>query len=541
MSVFASTQATIADAVSAISGTKSKMTQRQTNWSHVGLLIAAVACAVMPLDISQLAFAVAGALAFSILQSIQAKSKRSVPSAHASCAAAMCNRAQGCAPTRRVPTVRSIPSIASKPRVPPRAVPSQPDVRKPSSVPILAPTFESTEWDVQIKELLTQITPSVEDDIIVGKLANRVRQAIRPLIPEVEVVGFASGDLSRNKAFGVAVPEVDIIANVNPSVLAERLGGRMNYTNAMKLDARKLQKSAIRACCDRLVSVGGFKFRRSAFRGDEPKVTLLVPASFGLSTDSIPIDFSVNAVSPLHNAALLTECGQMEPRARELILLVKRWSKDRGICHAAKGHLSPYSWALLSIFFMQAGVDDDGPLLPPVADFKLASGLMGKQNVEQKPAWSRPEGSTKSIGTLFKEFVHFFAKEFDWRKEAISVRVGQRHTPDLSLSLLILENSDGTTQVGPSIEDPFDVKKNMSSGMNTASLARLHEELARAAQMCCSNASLADLLEPWAPPDLDAVEHHSTDSIKDHDSVPSNTKTERALPPWRAQMRARVE
>jgi len=300
-------------------------------------------------------------------------------------------------------------------------------------------------------------------------------------------------------------------------------------------------KSAIRACCDRLVSVGGFKFRRSAFRGDEPKVTLLVPASFGLSTDSIPIDFSVNAVSPLHNAALLTECGQMEPRARELILLVKRWSKDRGICHAAKGHLSPYSWALLSIFFMQAGVDDDGPLLPPVADFKLASGLMGKQNVEQKPAWSRPEGSTKSIGTLFKEFVHFFAKEFDWRKEAISVRVGQRHTPDLSLSLLILENSDGTTQVGPSIEDPFDVKKNMSSGMNTASLARLHEELARAAQMCCSNASLADLLEPWAPPDLDAVEHHSTDSIKDHDSVPSNTKTERALPPWRAQMRARVE
>lgn len=408
-------------------------------------------------------------------------------------------------------------------------------------MPILAPTFESTEWDVQVKELLTQITPSVEDDIIVGKLAARVRQAIRPLIPEVEVVGFASGDLSRNKAFGVAVPEVDIIANVNPSVLAERLGGRMNYTSAMKLDSRKLQKSAIRACCDRLVSVGGFKFRRSAFRGDEPKVTLLVPASFGLSKDSIPIDFSVNAVSPLHNAALLTECGQIEPRARELILLVKRWAKDRGICHAAKGHLAPYSWALLSIFFMQAGgSNENGPLLPPVADFKMASGLMGKKKQAESQAWEAPTGVTKPIGTLFKEFIAFYSKEFNWQKEAISVRIGKRQSPDLSLSLNILVNGDGTTQVGPSIEDPFDETKNMSSGMNTASLVRLHEELTRAEQMCSTDASLAALLEPWAPPDYEVSEHNTADAGKDDSSAssPKSPKTEAALPPWRMQMQA---
>jgi DNA polymerase sigma len=331
----------------------------------------------------------------------------------------------------------------------------------------------------------------------------------------------------------VAVPEVDIIANVNPSVLAERLGGRMNYTNAMKLDSRKLQKSAIRACCDRLVSVGGFKFRRSAFRGDEPKVTLLVPASFGLSNDSIPIDFSVNAVSPLHNAALLTECGQIEPRARELILLVKRWAKDRGICHAAKGHLSPYSWALLSIFFLQAGgAHEDGPLLPPVAEFKMASGLMGK-TAQEKPTWSPPAGAAKPIGALFKDFLKFYAQEFNWKKEAISVRTGTRQAPDLSLSLHIVLNTDGTTQVGPSIEDPFDSTKNLSSGMNVASLARLHEELARAEKMCSSNATLAELLEPWAPPEHE-TEHTSTDDTKDIDEAPSkNPKTEAALPPWR--------
>merc|ERR1719162_149954 len=147
------------------------------------------------------------------------------------------------------------------------------------------------------------------------------------MIPEIEVLGFASGDLTRKKAFGVAVPDVDVVVNVNPIILAERLGGRHEAFNNGKLDPKKLQKSAIRACTDRLVSVGGFKFRRSAFRGEEPKVTLLAPASFGLTSDAIPIDFSVNAAVPMYNAALLTECGQMEPRARELILLVKRWAK----------------------------------------------------------------------------------------------------------------------------------------------------------------------------------------------------------------------
>merc|ERR1719213_433135 len=218
-------------------------------------------------------------------------------------------------------------------------------------------------------------------------------QAIRKIIPEIEVTGFASGNLTSGKAFGVAVPEVDIIASASPHILFERLHGHSTKGNASQLDAKKLQKCAIRACTDRLVSAGGFKFRRSAFRGAEPKVTLLAPASFGICEYSIPLDFSVNAVSPLHNAALLTECGQMDTRARELILLVKRWAKDRGICHAAKGHLSPYAWSLLCIFFLQAGMKDDESILPSLASFKKASKLARLSPLESPP---QPTGSGKS-------------------------------------------------------------------------------------------------------------------------------------------------
>ncbi|CAK0814322.1 unnamed protein product, partial [Prorocentrum cordatum] len=136
-----------------------------------------------------------------------------------------------------------------------------------------------------------------------------------------------------------------------------------------------LEKSAIRAFTDRLVSAGGFKFRRSAFRDQEPKVTLLAPPSLGgASGEAIAVSIFVNAAIPMYSAALLTECGQMDARARALVLLVRRWAKDRGVCHASKGHLSPYQWSLLTIYFLQVGVEE-GQILPPLAEFQVSSGL----------------------------------------------------------------------------------------------------------------------------------------------------------------------
>jgi hypothetical protein len=364
-------------------------------------------------------------------------------------------------------------------------------------MPIAAPKFEGHDWHSQAVELLSMLGPTPDDENIVARLAKRVEDSLKAIIPEVEVVGFASGSLGRNKAFGVAVPEVDVVANVNPAALVRRLGSKTgNQTIAN--DEHKLRKMAIRACTDRLVAAGGFKFRRSAFRGEEPKVTLLAPASFGLADDAIPIDFSVNAATPLHNAALLTECGQMEPRARDLILMVKRWAKDRGICHAAKGHLSPYTWGLLSIFFLQV-TDDEGPYLPKLSSFKMASGLMKNPLANDSTSWS-PSSSKVSTGDLFKKFMRFYSTEFDWRTEAISVRAGKRQKPGLNLPIHVVLHGDGTTsEVGPSIEDPFDEAKNLGNVMNSASLVRLREELQRANNLCTTS-SLADLLEPWAPP-----------------------------------------
>jgi DNA polymerase sigma len=299
------------------------------------------------------------------------------------------------------------------------------------------------------------------------------------LYPGADVHGYLNGSLKGGKAFGVAVPDVDIVVSVCTTQLAKRT------QNREEADFVQQQKCAIRACIDRLVNVVGLKFRRSAFRGREPKVTLIAPASLGIFDEVIPLDLSINSVNPARNAAMLEDLNQFEPRVKALTLLVKRWAKDRGICHAAKGHFPPYVWTQLSIFFLQAGLAGS-PLVAPLDEARRGA--------------SACPDSGPSVAELLKGFMRFYANEFEWCQEAVSVRLGRRAAPDASLPPQILHDDDGNAHVAPVVEDPFDQTCNLGDGMTAASLRRLHEEFARADALCAGDASLAVLLEPWIAP-----------------------------------------
>merc|ERR1719478_1543945 len=120
-----------------------------------------------------------------------------------------------------------------------------------------------------------------------------------------------------------------------------------------------------------------------------------------------------------------------------------------------------------------------------------------------KSASGRPVSSAqkKTMGDLFRDFVRFYNREFDWRKEAVSVRLGKRAPPNLSLDIHIVLNHDGSTAVSPIIEDPFNSKKNLGCCTNASSLQRFMEELDRADTLLARGTSLTELLEPWRPPE----------------------------------------
>jgi hypothetical protein len=476
-----------------------------------GLFAAAVISAIVPLEISHLVCMLVGAAGYFLLQILQPtleeplqKVAEATPT---SCAT----------PPRLRPRERNLAAHQNRTGMaaPRMCIAPKPEVRTPSAVPVTPPVFQSAGWPAEVNELLEQITPTPKCNTVVTQIARVVKQAIQHMLPEAEVVGFANGNLMSGKAFGVAVPEVDIVVNVSPTILQRRLPRNSFKPQA---DSHKLLKSAIRACTDRLVSSGGFKFRRSAFRGEEPKVILVVPTSLGIFSESVAVNFTINSVTPFYNAALITECGQMEANAQGLIMLVKRWAKDRGVCHAAKGHLPPYLWTLLSVYFLQVDESDKGPLLPPLEAFAISSSLVSKVVTPPgKPKrTSLSGGPKKSISELFKAFMQFYNKQFDWRNEAVSVRHGCRGPPDVSLPLHIILHCDGrTSEVGPSIEDPFEAAKNLGNCMTASSFAHLRAEFARADELCSSGESLAKLLEPWVPSETESMGRSGKDEQDD--------------------------
>jgi len=469
---------------------------------------------VCSMDTSQLVLAVMGAVMYAVMQLPAASSARPPPKGgkggHAS-------KSFFPSPSAASKNACS-PASKSSPRKEPITSSSSPEVRQVSWNPVTPVQLQAVGWDSEADELAARILPSARSEEIVERLSSRVRRELEKAFPEVEIMGFTCSDLMRGTAFGVAVPEVDIVVCLKPNRSHNLLVGRSPQRGPPpgELCGGKFKKMAIRACTDKLVNNAGFKFRRSAFRGHEPKVTLLAPAALGIHSDSIPIDLSVNSATPLHHAALLTECGRLDARAQALALLVKRWAKDRGVCHAAKGHLSPYAWTLMTVYFLQVGLGkEEPPALPAVDRFEAFANLAPRASKSSQASPlpsdrnSFSAAGKKSVGKLLSEFFRFYSRGFDFRREAICARSGRRGAPDVSLPLHVVLYADGaTTEIAPSIEDPFDQKHNVSSNMSEYGMVRFREELARADQLCTSSeASLSKLLEPWAPPEREAEAH----------------------------------
>mmetsp|Transcript_44084 Transcript_44084/g.104317 ORF Transcript_44084/g.104317 Transcript_44084/m.104317 type:complete len:726 (+) Transcript_44084:140-2317(+) len=391
-------------------------------------------------------------------------------------------------------------------RQPPQAAQPQHAAELPRAICVSAPCFEASNFAEQVDELLGQITPTPEAHEVGDSLAQSVEDAIREIIPEARVVGVVSGDISRGTPYGVAVPEVELIASISVQALARHLAQRPSEAGnpVHALDARKLHKSAIRVCTNHLVSERqGFKFRRSAFCGQEPKVTLMSPLLPRIGK-AIPVDFSVNCSTPLYNAALFTECAKLEPRAHDLMLLVKRWAKDRGICYARKGHLPPYAWTLLSVYFLQ--VHPELALLPPLVcsakqDADDATLPMSELSVAPKAGTCVAKLQEVRVAELFQSFVAFYLNEVDWiTGEVATVRTGKRGNAEVCrLARHMLRTEDGSMEAAPCIEDPFELGRNRGNYVTADGLKRLQEELTRAASLMSSGASLSEILAPWVP------------------------------------------
>jgi len=396
--------------------------------------------------------------------------------------------------TSRHPRLREASKVCRKeqsratPETQARPHPARKEGFRQTAKPIAPLKFVATGWEAEVDELSRKIARTAEVERLVQLIVSKARRAIQLVVPEAEIIGFASGNPMSNKAFAMAVPEIHIVMKASSAVLLRRLESRYTRggTISYRPDGQKLQKCAIRTCTEQLVAEAGFKFRRSAFVGEDPKVCLLVPPRLGFCAESVAIDLSVNSTTPLRSETIMSECSRQDPRSESLMLLVRRWARDRGIAHTTKGHLSTYAWNLLTVFFLQVAPTSDSSLGP-----------IGEEPLAKREAEC---SSQKSVAALFEELVAFYSRDFNWQTEGISVRLGRRAPARVSSNSRFIAAEDGSTELRPSIEDPFEVKVDLGSCVTSNSMSRLREEFQRADELCSRGASLKELLELWAPP-----------------------------------------
>lgn len=442
--------------------------------SNVQALAAALLIAVLPFETMHLLFVCLGAVGYLLLQSVIAHDVRGQP------------KHSGCDELSEPPS----PPRGSRPwqpSSPVHAAARRTSYEKPkvarTVAPPESPKFIGVRFEDEVAELLQQITPARTCEAVVAAIVRKIKLSMQRSFPDVEVSGFVNGNLRAGRAFAVAVPDVELVLTISEAALRERHADSSG-------DELQSLKWALRTCTDRLVNALGFKFRRSAFKGREPRVTLLAPAYGSRQEEAVPVDLSVNAMTPLNHAVLLSELEHVSPAAKGLAMLVRRWAKDRGVCHVTKGHLSPYAWTVLCMHYLQNGE----AATPCPASFEPEAAL--RRLRERKEHHSRADVDAELAVALFKGFLHFYAEVFDWKNDTIVLVAGQT----------LQTESAG----GPRIIDPFRPTSNLGEGTTEDSLARLREELARAHALCAKGASLSLLLEPWKPAWLEGESGEAT-------------------------------
>lgn len=362
---------------------------------------------------------------------------------------------------------------------------------RPISGPVPVPRFRSSDLVVGVRELLEHISPTEEGDQLVRQLVSVARRTICELIPNAKVRAVCTGNPLCRRAFAIPEPQVDLVVNLSQVDLVD-MGQVMGWAGVN--ENRKLRQWVTIACKDRLVARAGFKFVRCAFRGDHPKISITGCANHGGGRRHIAMDLSVNSPKPFHNAALVAEYSGYDPVIWDLLLIVQRWAHDRVLSHVAKGHLRPYAWTILTIFFMQVYSRHKGGT--PLPAYQSHSNVLHSSDSMLQPQKSTPDAAFLAT-ELFKEMIKFY-DGFDWKAEGISIRCGHRAPPQVGMLIHVVICADGSVQVGPSIEDPFEPSKNLGNVITASGLARLKVELARAHALCARGCSISELLDPEA-------------------------------------------
>ncbi|KFA63043.1 hypothetical protein S40285_06390 [Stachybotrys chlorohalonatus IBT 40285] len=190
---------------------------------------------------------------------------------------------------------------------------------------------------------------------------------------------------------------------------------------------------------------------------------------------SLACDMNVNNTLALENTRMVRTYVETDPRVRQLAMIIKYWTRRRIVNDAAfGGTLSSYTWICLIIAFLQLR---NPPVLPALHQlpYKIhkADGTTGEFADNLKKLKGFGSKNKSSEADLLFQFFRFYAHEFDYDKQVLSVRLGKLVTKTEKTWHYSINNS-------LCVEEPFNTTRNLGNTADEYSFRGLHLELRRA-------------------------------------------------------------
>jgi hypothetical protein len=203
------------------------------------------------------------------------------------------------------------------------------------------------------------------------------------------------------------------------------------------------------------------------------------------------IDVGFDNLLAVHNTRLLRTYSRIDPRFRQMVMIVKHWAKQRSINDTYSGTLSSYAYVVMVVHFLQYACEP--PILPclqrlpPDGRNEILLTVGGNsdetdrqqqqmfniyflEDLDQLDRWWPWRGRNHtSIGRLLYLFFHYWSYEFDYKNSVASIRTGGLMTKDEKNWVPLLEQQsaakkeeEGAVEVGKSSQsDPPALEQEM--------------------------------------------------------------------------------
>lgn len=209
------------------------------------------------------------------------------------------------------------------------------------------------------------------------------------------------------------------------------------------------------------------------------------------------VDFCINNDLGVRNSLLLLTYCNYDSRTLRVGRLVKDWAKRHELVGTADGYLNSYAYMLLTIFYLQS---IQPPVVPnlqslgegkcPVRDSKWGCEDVWDTKFDENWSALPKSENTQSVGELLTGFFHFYVYEFQFRKQAVSIRLNNGETVN-KFSL-----ATPTSEEQWYVEDPFDLKHNLAGKCSRAGRKSIMNEMMEAYRLLSTGSPWSKVCPP---------------------------------------------